>query len=456
MPPKITKNKQPAGAISRSSPRGHPAARSRKPALPYLKDEFLAMAFRLSPYPMGITELETGRCLDINDACLKMFGFRRDEVIGQTTFLLNIWPNLQDRVRMIDRLTSERSVRNLDVSMRTKSGDLLHFLISTELVMLGRTRCLVTVGHDITERKRAEEALRDAQEELARRVRERTGELERANAALIESEERFRTFLDHAPNLVFVKGTDGRYLYANRRFEEAFRLDRNSIVGKTDAELFPREQADQYQANDRRVLETEQALEFEEVAIYADGLHTNIVVMFPVRDGLGHIYATGGIVTDITDRKNTEDELQRSEAFTASVIDNLPNMVFVKDAKDLRFARLNKAGEQLLGYSERELLGKNDYDFFTKAEADFFTANDRKTLATGRLLDIPEEPIKTRNGVIRLLHTKKIPITDHEGRPLYLLGISEDITDRKRAEMELRQNQEELRQHRVQLQDLTS
>ena len=456
MPPKITKNKQPAGAISRSSPRGHPAARSRKPALPYLKDEFLAMAFRLSPYPMGITELETGRCLDINDACLKMFGFRRDEVIGQTTFLLNIWPNLQDRVRMIDRLTSERSVRNLDVSMRTKSGDLLHFLISTELVMLGRTRCLVTVGHDITERKRAEEALRDAQEELARRVRERTGELERANAALIESEERFRTFLDHAPNLVFVKGTDGRYLYANRRFKEAFRLDQNSIVGKTDAELFPREQADQYQANDRRVLETEQALEFEEVAIYADGLHTNIVVMFPVRDGLGHIYATGGIVTDITDRKNTEDELQRSEAFTASVIDNLPNMVFVKDAKDLRFARLNKAGEQLLGYSERELLGKNDYDFFSKAEADFFTANDRKTLATGRLLDIPEEPIKTRNGVICLLHTKKIPITDHEGRPLYLLGISEDITDRKRAEMELRQNQEELRQHRVQLQDLTS
>jgi signal transduction histidine kinase len=71
-------------------------------------------------------------------------------------------------------------------------------------------------------------------------------------------------------------------------------------------------------------------------------------------------------------------------------------------------------------------------------------------------LDIPEEPIKTRNGVIRLLHTKKIPITDHEGKPLYLLGISEDITDHKRAEEELRQSQEELRQHRAQLQDLTS
>ena len=414
------------------------------------------MAFRLSPHPMGVTELETGRCLDINDACLEMFGFQRDEVIGQTTLLSGIWPDPQDRARLIKRLKSELSVRNLEVPMRMKHGGLRRFLISADAVMLGKTRCLLMIGNDITERKLAEKALLSAQEELERRVRERTGELERTNAALIESEERFRTFLGHAPNLAFIKTADGRYLYANRRFEEVFRLDQHSIVGKTDEELFPHEQADQYQSNDRLVLETERAIEFEEVALYADGLHTNIVVKFPVRDGLGHIYATGGIVTDITDRKNAEEELRRSEAFTASVIDNLPIMVFVKDAKDLRFARLNKAGERLLGYSERELLGKSDYDFFPKAEADFFTANDRKALATGRLLDIPEEPIKTRNGVIRLLHTKKIPITDHEGKPLYLLGISEDITDYKRAEEELRQSQEELRQHRAQLQDLTS
>jgi PAS domain S-box-containing protein len=414
------------------------------------------MAFRLSPHPMGVTELKTGRCLDINDACLEIFGFRRDEVIGQTTLLSGIWPDPQDRARLIERLTSELSVRDLEVPVRMKHGGLNRFLISADVVMLGKTRCLLMIGNDITELKRTEKALRSAQEELESRVRERTGELERTNAALIESEERFRTFLDHAANLAFIKAMDGRYLYANRRFREAFSLDQNSIVGKTDEELFPRAQADQFRRHDLTTLEAGTAMEFEEGALYADGLHTNIVVKFPVRDRLGHIYATGGIVTDITDRKRTEEELRRSEAFTASVIDNLPNMVFVKDAKDLRFTRLNKAGERLLGYSERELLGKNDYDFFPKAEADFFTANDRKTLATGRLLDIPDEPIKTRDGTIRLLHTKKIPLTDHEGRPLYLLGISEDITDRKRAEEELRQSQEELRQHRAQLQDLTA
>ncbi|MBY0248057.1 MAG: PAS domain S-box protein [Nitrospiraceae bacterium] len=268
------------------------------------------MAFRLSPHPMGVTELKTGRCLDINDACLEMFGFRRDDVIGQPTLLLDIWPDPQDRARLIERLTSELSVRNLDVPLRMKHGGLRHFLISADVVMLGKTRCLLIIGNDITEHKRAEEALRDVREELENRVRERTGELERTNAALIESEERFRTFLDHAANLAFIKTTDGRYLYVNRRFEQAFCLDHKSIVGKTDEELFSREQADQFRADDRTALEAGTAMEFEETPCYADGLHTTIALKFPMRDKSGHIYAIGGIVTDINERKRTEETLQ--------------------------------------------------------------------------------------------------------------------------------------------------
>jgi len=278
-----------------------------------LKDEFLAMAFRLSPHPMGVTELETGRCLDINDACLEIFGFRRDEVIGQATLLLGIVPDPQDRARLIERLKSKLSVRNLEVPVRTKQGGLRRFLISADVVMLGKTRCLLTIGNDITDLKRAEKALRSAQEELECRVRERTGELERANAALIESEERFRTFLDHAPNLAFIKAMDGRYLYANRRFREAFRLDQNSIVGKTDEDLFPDEQAGQFQANDRKVREAGTAMEFEETSLYVDGPHTTIAVKFPMRDESGHVYGVGGIVTDINERKRVEQTLQQNQ-----------------------------------------------------------------------------------------------------------------------------------------------
>jgi light-regulated signal transduction histidine kinase (bacteriophytochrome) len=78
------------------------------------------------------------------------------------------------------------------------------------------------------------------------------------------------------------------------------------------------------------------------------------------------------------------------------------------------------------------MLGKNDYDFFPPSEADFFTGKDRETLAGGSMVDIPEEPIQTRAGP-RWLHTKKVPMVDASGTPRFLLGISEDITDRKNA-----------------------
>ena len=77
-------------------------------------------------------------------------------------------------------------------------------------------------------------------------------------------------------------------------------------------------------------------------------------------------------------------ELRQSQSFLDSLIENLPNMVFVKDAKELRFVRFNRAGEDLLGFSRSELIGKNDYDFFPKEQADFFTRKDRDVLA-GRL-----------------------------------------------------------------------
>ncbi len=145
--------------------------------------------------------------------------------------------------------------------------------------------------------------------------------------------------------------------------------------------------------------------------------------------------------------------LRESERFLHQIVENLPDMVFVKDAADLRFVRFNRAGERLLGFERGELIGKNDYDFFPAAEADFFTAKDREVLRNGDLLDIPCEAIQTRAQGVRYLHTKKIPILDDDGQPLYLLGISEDITEQRlnrealaRTTEQLERSNEELRQ----------
>jgi two-component system sensor histidine kinase UhpB len=145
------------------------------------------------------------------------------------------------------------------------------------------------------------------------------------------------------------------------------------------------------------------------------------------------------------ERKRAEVELRRSELFLESIVENIPDMIFVKDAGELRFVRFNKAGEELLGCRRQELIGKSDHELFPKDEADFFTGADRDVLKTCKVLDIPEEPILTKGKGLRHLHTKKIPILDENGQPLYLLGISEDVTERKRAENQLQRSFELLR-----------
>jgi PAS domain S-box-containing protein len=127
-----------------------------------------------------------------------------------------------------------------------------------------------------------------------------------------------------------------------------------------------------------------------------------------------------------------------AEAFLDSIVDNIPDMVFIKDARDLRFVRVNPAAEKLLGYSRGELTGKTDYDFFSRVQADFFVSKDREALEAGSQLDIAGEEVTTRYRGTRVLRTKKVAIPDETGRPVYLLGISHDITEQKQAEDRVR------------------
>jgi PAS domain S-box-containing protein len=153
----------------------------------------------------------------------------------------------------------------------------------------------------------------------------------------------------------------------------------------------------------------------------------------------------GAIAANRLETKLDERARQLSAAnlFLDSVIDNIPNMIFVKDAKDLRFIRINAAGEDLIGVSREEMIGKNDFDFFPADQAQLFTDGDRETLRNRRLVDIPEETIQTRHKGTRILHTRKIPILDTNGEPGFLLGISEDITAAKGVQQALQLAQEE-------------
>lgn len=142
------------------------------------------------------------------------------------------------------------------------------------------------------------------------------------------------------------------------------------------------------------------------------------------------------LLEEIEQKKKAVGDAYSADLFSTAIFDNIPNMVFVKEAGDLRFRSMNKAGEQLLGTTREELMGKSDYDFFPKEQADFFRARDMEVFMTDLPLII-EEPISTRLNGIRWLRTKKIGVKDDKGQPLYMIGISEDITELKEKQEQI-------------------
>jgi diguanylate cyclase (GGDEF)-like protein/PAS domain S-box-containing protein len=137
----------------------------------------------------------------------------------------------------------------------------------------------------------------------------------RDDEALRRSEERnarLLAFMNRSPSLMFIKDLEGRYLYVNERFAQAFGLESKDIISHTDFELFSAELATQFRANDTKVVAKGVGIEVEETAPYGDGFsHTSIVHKFPLFDSWGQVTAVGGIATDITERKRLEEELKQ-------------------------------------------------------------------------------------------------------------------------------------------------
>jgi two-component system sensor histidine kinase/response regulator len=284
----------------------------------------------------------------------------------------------------------------------------------------------------------------------------RTQAIAKAELALQKSEQQFRALLEATNYWVWDIDEHGVLTYSSPKIFDLLGYEPEEVLGKMPFELMLPEEACQIGGLFGPSAEARQPFRsIESVFLHRDG-HRIVLECggVPVFDGAGRFRGYRGINRDITERKRVEEEARQSQALLASIIENIPDMIFVKDAKTLKFVRFNQAGEQLLGYPRTELIGKSDYDLFPEQEADGFTAMDRQVLERGCLLDIPEEPIDTREKGRRLLHTKKVPINGDDGMPQYLLGISEDITERRHSECVERERVRALEQQQIALCEL--
>lgn len=276
---------------------------------------------------------------------------------------------------------------------------------------LGRPeeRRVAILFNDITTRRQAEEALRVVSIELRQTLH---------TAA---------TGLTHCSR-------DLRYLSANPAYGRLIGLPVEQIVGRPMIDVLGQAAFDIIRPRIETVLNGER-VEYEDELPLAGGRRWIHGVYMPERDASGTVVGWVGSIMDTTERRRIEEELRAANAFLDAIIEHIPLMLFLKDARSLRYLRLNRAGEDLLGWPKETFVGKSDYDLWPRSQAETFVERDRETLK-GSLVDIAVEPIQTRYQGVRLLHTKKVPILDTAGNTAYLLGISEDITERQRTEQE--------------------
>ena len=247
--------------------------------------ERFGSAFRDAAIGMALVGTD-GHWLQVNPALCKLVGYTEQELLA-TTFQAITHPDDLDVDLTFVRqmLTGEIRTYQMEKRYLHKQGQIVWILLS---VPFGQPLYFIGQIQDITERKQVQEKLR-------------------------ESEARVRAIIDNSPTMIFLKDTEGRYLLVNRQFERMFHLDQKTIVGKTDVEIFPPQQAAAFQANDRKVVQAGVSLQFEEEALHDDGPHISIVFKFPLRTMDGTLYGIGGITTDITERKQAEEALRESE-----------------------------------------------------------------------------------------------------------------------------------------------
>ena len=262
-------------------------------------------------------------------------------------------------------------------------------------------------------------------------------EQKHAHEALQRSEREFRELAESMPQIVWATRADGWNIYLNKQWMDYTGLTLEESYG--EGWITPFHPDDRQRARDawQHATQHRDTFSLECRLRRADGVYRWWLLRgVPLLGADGHIRKWFGTYTDIEEIKRIEQELKSANAFLDAIIENIPLMLFIKEGQSLRFVRFNRTGEDLLGWPRQAFTGKTDYDFWPRDQAEFFIEKDREALNGGKVVDIAEEPVQTRYQGVRFMHTKKVPIHDAAGQATYLLGISEDITERRRIEHE--------------------
>ncbi|MEI7504827.1 MAG: PAS domain S-box protein, partial [Paludibacter sp.] len=270
-----------------------------------------------------------------------------------------------------------------------------------------------------------------------------------AEVALKNSEQMLQNILEHFPGDVFWKDKNAIFIGCNTSFAKSNGLENQTdIIQKTDFDLTQNQnEANYYRKDDYEVMNTGiSKLHIEEMIQQKNGRvlwsDTNKI---PIRDTVGKIIGLLGVVTDITERKLTQDALKESEQMLQYVLNNFPGLIYWKDTQS-KYMGCNQSFAIIAGLdSSSEITHKTDYDLaWVESDANKFIVDDNEVMNTGKEMLHKVETLIQHNNKILWFDTSKIPLFNTKGSIIGVLGVSIDITERKQAEDELQKLNDEL------------
>ncbi len=373
--------------------------------------------FERSSSPMRIFDLATLKFLAVNDAAVSFYGYNREEFLGMSVTDLR-HPDEHGALRnslaeQSDYLRHRPPRRHV-----TKSGEIMTVELVTQDILYNGRRARLSLTMDLTGRLRMQELLWQRQEEFERLV-------------------------EHSPDIVSRIDRSYRHLYVNSAVTAATGRSPQEFIGRTVAEVgMSPELTARWLAVLKEAFATarEQSLECAFTGPGGERHYESRII--PERGADGGIETVLVVTRDFTERKKAENEAQRQKNLLAAIIDNLPVGVFIRDAETLRYVARNRFLEKSNGYKVDTSIGKSAYDLFPRDQADICVTTDRKALESGEMVEVPEQEMLGRSGEPRLFHVRKVPLRGEDGTPQLLVGIADDITDRKRAENALRESNE--------------
>jgi two-component system cell cycle sensor histidine kinase/response regulator CckA len=396
--------------------------RQLKSALQQSEERFFKI-FHAASNPMAITTVKEGRIIDLNEADARLGGFTREELIGHTIAERNLLVDPNQREVLRRKLQEEGRVHNLEVEVRTKTGDIRTVLLSLDPITVNDEPCELGFTIDITERKKESDALR-------------------------QSEEKYRALVENSLQGLAIF-QDSHFVFCNNAFAAMSGYSVGELLALSPGAIFEMIHIDDRALVRDRIRDRMEGKQppqrYEHLAFKKDGTEVWLELFSSPAEYDGRP-AIQVVFMDITERKKAEQALRESEERFRLIAETIDEVFWIFDMEKEVVTYLSPAYDQILGFP-REYLFENQ-EFLL----DLIHPDDRnqvisavERMRAGQLIDC-EYRLFHFDGSIRHIWNRGFPVPTETGRIKRYIGVGQDVTAWRRAEEAIKQSREYLNQ----------